>query len=166
MEYRRLTLEELRELEPEFKRFLATHQIQPEEWEQIKQQNPEKMDSLIEQFSDIVFDKVLGKVQYLEDRKAKSISVFYFAEDRLYIAGLQIRNNDSSIDLNRESVLTQLAKDPNSLLNEGDLEVFTSDKPYQRARKQELLQFWETGCTVSNEALYRTIRQLKKGSGN
>lgn len=164
MEYRRLTLDELRELEPEFKRFLATHQIQPEDWEQIKQEDPEKMHSLIAQFSDIVFDNVLGKVQYLEYRKAKEISVFYFAEDQLYIAGLRIRNSDPSIDLNKEAVLNQLASDANSLLNEGDLEVFTSAKPYQRKVKQELLQFWESGCVVSNQSLYQTIHQLKADS--
>ena len=164
MEYRRLTLEELKELEPEFKRFLATHQIQPEDWETIKAQEPERMESIIEQFSDIVFDKVLGTVHYLEYRKSREITVFYFAEDQLYLAGLQIQNNEADIDLNHPDVLNQLAADAGSILREGDVAVFTSSKPYQRTRKQELLHFWESGCTVSNASLYHSIQSLKAGT--
>ena len=161
MEYRRLTLDELKELEPEFKRFLATHQLQPEDWENLKSEQPERVEELIDQFSDIVFDQVLGKVYYLEYRQAREISIFHFGEENMEIAGLRITSNNPDIDLNDKAVINRLANNPNSMLAEGEIEVFNTHKPYQRSRKQEILHFWESGCVVGDEQLFRTIQQLK-----
>lgn len=160
MEYRQLTLEELKELEPEFKRFLATHQIQPEDWEQIKQEDHERMESLIQQFSDIVFDNVLGKVNCLEYRKPREFTVFYFKEEAVQMAGLRVKADDPAIDLTDPEVVAQLGQDASTMLKDGDVEVFTTEKPYQRSRKQEILQFWESGCQVSNEELFETLKAL------
>src|SRR5690625_7148031 len=69
MRYRRLTLEELKELESEFTTFLVTQGIPAEEWEKMKEKEPEQCQGLIDIFSDIVFEKILGKVKYLEHRE-------------------------------------------------------------------------------------------------
>lgn len=166
MQYRRLTLDEFQQLEPEFKRFLATHHLQPEDWEHLKQNDPDRVAQLLDQFSDIVFEDVLGKVTCLEQRKPRELTVFYFAEDELQIAGLQVKRAAPAIDLTDADVVARLAEDASTLLRDGDVAVFTTEKPYVRTRKQELLQFWESGCQVSREALFQALQQLKAGSAS
>jgi hypothetical protein len=166
MEYRRLTLDEFQQLEPEFKRFLATHHLQPEDWEHLKKHDPDRVAQLLDQFSDIVFDEVLGKVTCLEQRKPRELTVFYFAADQLQMAGLQVKSTDPAIDLTNPDVVAKLAEDASTLLQDGEVEVFTTEKPYVRTRKQELLQFWEAGCHVSREALFQALQQLKAGSAS
>ena len=62
MKYRRLTIDELKELEQEFVRFLASNTVTSEDWQAVKTTNPERADQLIDIFSDIVFDKVIDKI--------------------------------------------------------------------------------------------------------
>ena len=60
MKFRRLTNEELQELEKEFVQFLVSNTVTADDWEKIKEDNPERAEGLIEIFSDIVFEKVIS----------------------------------------------------------------------------------------------------------
>ena len=77
MKYRLLTDEELKELEEDFKHFLITNHVYNEEWIQLNKTNDKKVKELVELFSDIVFEKALSKIIFLESvnsRNRKSIS--------------------------------------------------------------------------------------------
>ena len=69
MDFRRLTNNELEELKTEFVRFLVSNTVTGDDWEKIKKENPERAEGLIEIFSDIVFKKIISKVEYLEMKK-------------------------------------------------------------------------------------------------
>ena len=163
MKYRRLTLEELKELEKEFTQFLAAQNIQPEDWQTMKQEEPDRVEQLIEQFSDIVFDKVLGKIEYLEHRTAKELKIFHFREDQIELAGLAVDPNNESIDLTDQQVIDQLARDFDSIAGEGDVKIFTSAKPYTKDKKEEIFELSESGCYVVDGKLFETLKELKEG---
>ncbi|NND88198.1 MAG: hypothetical protein HKM28_03010, partial [Flavobacteriaceae bacterium] len=67
MKYRRLSKEQLNELHPEFINFLATQSITADEWSQIKEKQPEVAELEIDVFSDLVWEGVLQKAEYLEN---------------------------------------------------------------------------------------------------
>ncbi len=163
MKYRRLTLEELQELEKEFTQFLAAQNIQPEDWQTMKEEEPERVEQLIEDFSDIVFDKVLGKVEYLEHRSPKELKIFHFKEDQIELAGLVVNSNNDRIDLTDQDVINQLAQDFSSFADEGDIKVFTSEKAYHKDRKEEIFELSESGCYVVDESLFNTLKAIKEG---
>ena len=66
MKYRRLDLAELKTLEKDFVRFLASNHITADDWVKLKKENPEKVERLLDVFSDIVWSKTLSQIQYLE----------------------------------------------------------------------------------------------------
>ena len=70
MKYTRLTKEQLEELNQEFINFLATQSITAEEWKEIKEQKPEVAEEELDIFSDLVWEGVLSKVEYLENISA------------------------------------------------------------------------------------------------
>lgn len=97
MQYRRLTGDELQELEKEFVRFLAANGLPAEAWENLKQTNPERVEELIEQFSDIVFEKVLADVQHLEWRKPREVLALHFTPDTIRVNGIFVEGETTQI---------------------------------------------------------------------
>ncbi|MEL7221363.1 MAG: DUF6495 family protein, partial [Bacteroidota bacterium] len=82
MKFRRLTLEELNELEQDFVQFLVANTVTGPDWERIKTEQPDKAESLIELFSDIVFEKIIKGVRYLEFKTMDDIKTFQCLEDK------------------------------------------------------------------------------------
>ena len=81
MRYSQLTKEQFEELHEEFALFLATQKIDIKEWEDIKKNNPEVADEELNLFSDLVWEKVLGKSKYLEHFSKDSINLFKCEEE-------------------------------------------------------------------------------------
>lgn len=159
MKYRRLTIEELEELQPEFTTFLATHGIPAEDWVKMKGENPERCERLIEMFSDIVFDKILAGVEFLEHREAKIIRIFKFEKSKVIMNGLKI-DGDTSIDFRKDQNSEQM----NQLfrLSSGKLNIFTAQKEYKQDRSLEIFRLMQSGARILKEdRLFRTIEELK-----
>ena len=72
--YRRLNTEELASLEKEFIDFLVVNGITAPDWEQMKKDNPENSDQMIELFSEVVFEGIFRKTKFLKISTAKFIS--------------------------------------------------------------------------------------------
>jgi hypothetical protein len=66
MKYTRLTKEQFEELTQEFSTFLATQTIDKAEWDTIKAEKPEVAEQELDVFSDLVWEGVLTRAEYLE----------------------------------------------------------------------------------------------------
>ena len=163
MKYRRLTKEELQELEREFVRFLASNSITAPEWEKLKIEEPEKADGLIDIFSDIVFEQTLKKVRYLELKMPKDLRTFYCLEHKIHMIGILI-DGDSTLDftqnLSPEQMTAQLQ------LSGAQLKLYQGEKTYQKDREQELFELMQMGALISKDGgMYKTLMQLIQGKG-
>ena len=76
MKYRQLTKEQFSELHQEFSKFLATQQIDTFEWDRIKKENPKMAMEELDIFSDVVWEDVLSKTEYLEHLSNTDINLF------------------------------------------------------------------------------------------
>ncbi len=91
MKYSRLTKEQFEELHQEFINFLATQAIDKAEWDKIKTENPEVAEQELDVFSDLVWEGVLGRVEYLEHFSKNHIFLFQcFDKDIQSIVSLTI----------------------------------------------------------------------------
>lgn len=159
MKYRLLTKEELEELEPEFVTFLAANGIPADDWQRIKSEESSKSQELIAIFSDVVFDKILSNVHFLEHRQSDIIRIFRFGEKKVTMNGIRLEGK-SAIDFTKNQdagALTQLFK-----LSPGKLKIFTAEKNYQKDRLQEIFQLMQNGAQIlKDDRLFSTIEQLK-----
>ena len=112
MKFKRLTLEELRELEPEFINFLASNQISADDWMVIKSKKSDQMNELLDFFSDLVYEKVLQKITYLEHRTPKEIRLFHLGEHQITLLGIKVAE-DNKVDFTLENILEQISYTPN-----------------------------------------------------
>ncbi|MEQ8705459.1 MAG: DUF6495 family protein [Phaeodactylibacter sp.] len=159
MKYRRLQSDELQELEKEFIKFLAANQVTAEDWKRIKGEENDKADRLIEIFSDMVFDRVLEDVEYLEHKTPHDLKAFRFGEAQAEMNGLKIEG-DSQVDLteqqNPQQMLQQLQ------LTGAKLKLYSAEKKYAESKKQEIFLLMENGALISRDgALFKSLESLK-----
>jgi len=159
MKYRRLSIQELETLEKEFVQFLASNHITATDWVKLKDTDLEKVEQLIGIFSDIVMEKTLNKLKYLEFITPKDIKTFYCGKDKIHLQGLRMKDN-----LPYSFLELSLPKDLDALLKstEEGLEVYRATKDYKDSREQELFQMLEHGCLISKEGiLFNLLKGLK-----
>ena len=87
MKYRVLSNKELEPLKDDFIKFLSANTVTGEDWAKIKSNKPNEASKLIEIFSDIVWEKSLEKIKYLEHRDDKYLKVFYCSENKMEMVG-------------------------------------------------------------------------------
>lgn len=97
MKYTRLTKEQFEELHKEFINFLATQSITADEWTDIKQNKPEVAEQELDVFSDLVWEGVLGQVQYLEHISAHQMHLFHLKEDIMQLIAIKIKNEATDL---------------------------------------------------------------------
>ncbi|HHH52830.1 MAG TPA: hypothetical protein ENK91_04170, partial [Bacteroidetes bacterium] len=144
--YRILTTEELNELESIFINFLAANSITAKDWENIKKNDKEKADQLIEQFSDVVFTKTLANVNLLEKRLKDKLLMYRFDEKEIKLLGLELKGF-SPLDFRNEFSLQQLS----DLFTDEkrDISFITGTKPYFENPEKEIFDLMESGAMIS-----------------
>lgn len=159
MKYRRLTNAELKELEKDFVKFLAATHVTADDWVKLKENDPVKVEELIGIYSDIVFDKTLGNLEYLEFKTPHDIKTFHCQAEKMVLMGIAVSPNsgvDFTKELNSQEMMEQLKKSGQ------DLQIYTAEKGYNENREKELFQMMESGCLISKDGyLFKTLATLK-----
>lgn len=159
MKYRRLKKDELAELEPQFIRFLAANSVTAGEWEKLKQEEPEKAGRLIDYFSDLVFEKVLQDIRYLEYKTPRDIKTFRCGPEKIVMLGLKVEG-DTQLDFTQNHSPEQMMQMVQ--LSGAKLQLYRGEKEYKQEREQELFNMMENGARISKDgALYKTLESLK-----
>ncbi len=159
MKFRRLRSAELQELEADFVQFLAANTVTGSDWEQLKTAQPERAEGLIELFSDIVFEKVIKGVEYLEFKSPRDIKTFHFLEDKIILNGLRVKG-ETTLDFTQ-------GQDPEAMVAQvrasgAQVQVYTAEKGYQPDREQELFRMMESGALISKDGmLFKVLEGLK-----
>ncbi|MEO1515793.1 MAG: DUF6495 family protein [Bacteroidota bacterium] len=159
MKYRRLRKDELEQLETNFIRFLAAYSIDGPQWERLKKEQPAESDALIDKFSEVVFEKTLKNLTYLQYKTPKDIKVFHCLPDKMIMMGIMVEG-ESDLDFtkqdDKDSMLQQMRQ------SGAELKVYQAQKAYNGSREDELFKMMEHGCLISDGSLFQLIRSLVK----
>ena len=101
MKYRQLTKEQFDALSDEFAKFLATQQIDVKEWEIIKKEKPQMAAEELNIFSDVVWEDVLTKTEYLDHISERHINVFRCTSSEFVRIFIKLNDTSKSF-LNKE----------------------------------------------------------------
>lgn len=155
MKYKRLTTEELQALEKEFIHFLSSAQITGPDWEKMKKNEPDKVNELIDVFSDAVYDKVLSKIKFLEYRDEKTMNIFNCTEDKIILVGLRVKENNP-LNLTAPNVFAQWNESNSSAVN-----VIRTEKNYTKVREEEVFELLQNGCLITDDKLFNLLSGSK-----
>ena len=157
VKYRKLDLDELKNLEPEFVQFLSSNGIDADKWVSLKEESPQVVENIVNQFSNIVFDKILDKVLLVESRSPGAIQLFKCGKERIEMKGITVKSGEVDFTKMGEVI------DRKSLLadHRDDLQVMSGSKPYKVDRKLEIFDMMQKGCLISpNQPLFDYLNQL------
>lgn len=159
MKYSRLSNTELKELEKDFIQFLAANHVTADDWVKLKEKNSERVEDLIGVFSDIIYEKTLTKLEYLEFKTPYDIKTFHCQSDKMVLMGIAI-STESGVDFTKNDSpqeMMQILKK-----SEAEIQIYTAEKGYNGERETELFQMLQSGCLISKDGnLFKTLQQLK-----
>lgn len=154
MKYTRLTKEQFEELNQEFSTFLATQAIDKAEWDQLKAEKPEVAEQELDVFSDLVWEGVLGRAEYLEHFSKNHIFLFHCFDT--YVQSIVLKSLVPETDFLTKEGLQWLS---DNMFTE-NVEMKIGKKVFEKDRNSSLFDLIQQGAFLSDGQLYQQINQI------
>jgi len=154
MKYTRLTKQQLEELHQEFINFLATQSITGDEWEKIKTDTPEVAEEEIDVFSDLVWEGVLNKVDFVENISAQQMHLFHLTGKEMKLISVKVMNPE--IDLTTEIGFNWFKKNWQSDF----VEYLSASKAYKDDKNLDKFELIKKGAVITKGELYQWFEKV------
>ena len=151
MKYTRLTKEQFEELNQEFSTFLATQTIDKAEWDVLKAEKPEVAEQELDVFSDLVWEGVLSRAEYLEHFSKNHIFLFHCFDT--YVQSIVLKSLVPETDFLTNDGLQWLS---DNMFTE-TIEMKTGKKVFTEERNSSIFQLIQQGAFLSDGQLYKQI---------
>ena len=148
MKYQRLSKEQFEILAEEFSKFLAVHGIDKPEWERLQSNDGNRVDELLDEFSDIIWKGVHSKVSYLENLSQHFIYLFSREENGLELIAVEAQV--AGLDLRTSEGFTWLKK---NYLDERVI-YRRATKAYSEDPYKDLFELIQKGAVITKGELY------------
>ena len=116
-----------------------------------------KHDELIDTFSDMVMERVLTNIKYLEHRTAGSIMLFKCEYEKLLLNSINL-NGDYGVGFDDPKSIEILLSTGQT--KDGMLSSFQSEKAYKKDRALEIFDLTNQGCLIVTEEYYQGLISL------
>ncbi|SHJ08783.1 DUF6495 family protein [Algibacter luteus] len=154
MKYRRLTKEQFEELHQEFINFLATQSITHDEWTNLKVNKPELAETELDVFSDLIWEGVLNKAEYLEHFAPQHMYLFYLGENNMQAIVVNVKNE--AIDITTQEGYDWLREN----LMDDSVEFLQADKAYTDDKNLDKFKMIEQGAVITKGELFNYFNNL------
>ena len=154
MKYTRLTKEQFEELNQEFSTFLATQSIDKAEWDALKAEKPEVAEQELDVFSDLIWEGVLGRAEYLEHFSKNHIFLFQCFDT--YIQSIVLKSLVPETDFLTKEGLQWLGDN----MFTDVIEMKTGKKVFTEERNSSIFQLIQQGAFLSDGQLYKQINSI------
>lgn len=154
MKYTRLTKEQLEELHQEFINFLATQSITADEWAKIKIEKPEVAEQEIDVFSDLIWEGVLTKVEFLENISSQHMYLFHLKDNEMKLIAVKILQE--GIDITTKEGFAWLRE---NYMNE-EVEILTANKKYSEDKNADKFALIQQGSVITKGQLYQWFETM------
>ena len=154
MKYSRLTKEQFEELNPEFITFLSTQAIDKAEWDTIKAEKPEVAEQELDVFSDLVWEGVLTRANFLEHFSKNHIFLFQCFETHIQSIVLKLLVVETDF-LTKEGL--QWLSDN---MFTDSIEMKTGKKEFTEERNLSIFGLIQQGAFLSDGHLFKQINSI------
>ena len=154
MKYARLTKEQFEELHPEFIHFLASQSIDKAEWDLIKVNKPEVAEQELDVFSDLIWEGVLTKADYLEHFSKNHIFLFQCFDT--YVNSIVLKSLVPEVNFLTKDGLQWLS---DNMFTE-TIEMKIGKKVFTEERNASIFALIQQGAILSDGQLYQQINSI------
>ena len=149
MKYQRLSKEQLEELHQEFINFLATQSITGKEWANIKENQPEVAEQELDVFSDLIWEGVLNKTEYVDHISPHQMNLFCLGDDVMKLISVRT----TKVDLTTAEGMKWVQAN----VNEDEVELFTAQKNYGNEPNTDKFKLIQKGAFISKGEWYNNL---------
>ena len=154
MKYTRLTKEQLEELHPEFVNFLATQSIDKKEWDELKANKPTVAEQEIDVFSDMIWDKALTNVKFIDHFSKNYIFLFKCVDANVF--SYVINSTDPSTDFLSAEGINWLSEN----IFSDSVQIQQGKKDISTGRNESLFEIIKKGGIISKGELFSKFETL------
>ena len=154
MKYDRLTKEQFEELHPEFINFLSTQSIDKQEWDKIKLETPEVAEQELDIFSDLIWEGVLTRAEYLEHFSKNYIFLFHCLDT--YVQSIVLKSLVPEINFLTKEGLQWLSDN----MFTDTIEMKVGKKEFTEERNSSIFQLIQQGSFLSDGQLFKQINAI------
>ncbi|MEN9488028.1 MAG: hypothetical protein RL494_293 [Bacteroidota bacterium] len=154
MKYNRLTKEQFEELHPEFINFLSTQSIDKQEWDKIKLETPEVAEQELDVFSDLIWEGVLTRTEYLEHFSKNYIFLFHCLDT--YVQSIVLKSLVPEINFLTKEGLQWLSDN----MFTDTIEMKVGKKEFTEERNSSIFQLIQQGSFLSDGQLFKQINAI------
>ena len=154
MKYARLTKEQFDELHAEFASFLATQAIDRKEWEELKVNKPDVAEQELDVFSDLIWEGVLSRAEYLEHFSKNHIFLFHCFDT--YIQSIVLKSLSPETDFLTKEGLQWLSDN----MFTDNIEMKVGKKVFTEERNSSIFELIEQGAFLSDGQLFNQINTI------
>ncbi|SHJ67059.1 hypothetical protein SAMN05444337_2409 [Flavobacterium haoranii] len=154
MKYARLTKEQLEELHPEFITFLATQSIDKQEWDDLKENKPQVALQEIDVFSDMIWERALTNVRFIDHFSNDYIFLFKCFDD--VVLSYVINSVNSKVDFLTKEGINWLSEN----LSSDEVVIQKGKKDISNNRNEALFEIIKQGGLISKGELYSKLEIL------
>lgn len=154
MKYTRLTKEQFEELHPEFINFLASQSIDKAEWDSIKENKPEVAEQELDVFSDLIWEGVLTRAEFLEHFSKNHIFLFQCYDT--YVNSIVLKSLVPEVDFLTKEGLQWLS---DNMFTE-TIEMKIGKKVFTEERNASIFALIQQGAILSDGQLYQQINSI------
>jgi cag pathogenicity island protein 24 len=158
--FRRLRRDELEEVRDQFIKFLGVNGIDADSWQNMKVDEPQKADRLILQFSQIVFEGVIKRIEYLVQKRPRDLRTYRLHADKIEMRGILLEG-ETSLDLSNTEVT------PQDMLitlraDGAKVKLFSGERAYNPSigREQDIFLLMEAGALIDDGELFGILTSL------
>lgn len=148
--YRMLTVDELEPLEGEFISFLSANGIDASLWSKYKSTSNEIVENLIGEFSELVFEKICSKIDYLYFEANNIRASYHVKNDHTTMVAFERKNGKFNLEENIGIGGLSIQENP-------DFQIYKLDKAHKEAKNKEVFNLLELGCLKSDGTQYKQM---------
>ena len=156
MKYARLTKEQFEELHPEFINFLATQSIDKAEWDKIKTEQPQIAEQELDVFSDLIWEGVLARAEFLEHFSKTHIFLFQCSDS--FAHSIVLKSMVPETDFLTKEGLQWLSDN----MFTDNIEMKIGKKAFVDERNASVFGLIQQGAFLSDGQLYKQIDTIIK----
>jgi len=152
MKYHRLSHDQLISVYKQFIIFLSSQGIDKKYWDIIKQQENEKANLLIDQFSDIVWEKIINECKFFTYSSKDQLFMFNSKKKTISVIVLKCINKKINIQTNKgwNWVLKNI--------KDKDISIYQSSRKYPEERNTYIYKYLKKGAIISDEKKFKSLK--------
>tara|TARA_A100001011_G_scaffold154202_1_gene162659 strand:- start:248 stop:730 length:483 start_codon:yes stop_codon:yes gene_type:complete len=140
VKYHRLTHKQFEELHEQFSVFLETQGMDHSKWDAIKTKNSDQVDTLLDLFSDLVWDKISSECKFLEYISKDHLFLFKTFDYKAFEFVIKI--SDKTIDLTSSEAFKWVLNNFNS----DNVILFQGSKAYGTTKNDFVYSYLKKGA--------------------